>query len=219
MAVFVIVSIIIIVFTILIFAIPLRVKFYYSRENKKDIFIININLMWGLIKFNISEPDVIFKRKILAPVIKVSAKMGLPESENKITQKEEITYSFGISELLEITHYTNYLVKKYDSAIRYLLRSTTVYDFIWLTSYGFENPAYAGMAYGMFWSIKSIIFNYLQGKIKKVLNKPRFNIQPNFFSKGYSTRISCIFALRIGHIITAGLKILVILIFKRGVKV
>lgn len=211
---FVIVLFIFLPLFILLFFAPIKIKTSYWRVDKKDKFIINFNFMWGLIKFNFSEPDMVLKNRILAPIFKIKGNMGNVDREKTI--KESKTFKFKITELIKVNQQVNKMVLSNDQAIRYLLGSIKVSDFIWTTNYGLTNPAYTGMVYGLFWSIKSIIFNFLQGKVKEVVNKPKFDIKPNFFKQEFSTHISCIFTLNLGHIIIAGLKILVGSIYKRG---
>lgn len=80
--------------------------------------------------------------------------------------------------------------------------------------YGFENPAFTGLSYGLFWSIREIIFRDLKSKVN-FTEKPQIYVSPDFNQQKLEMKFRGIFAVRIGNIIITGLKLL-IYYFKGG---
>lgn len=210
--VFWIVLLLIIAFILIIFAIPLRVRICFRREKKKNFLSLRIILLWGLIKYNVKEPKIFLGKRFFPPSLKVKAKVGqISEKPQKI--KEEYVLEEIKKIYREIRVYKNLINETTDE----ILGKAIVKDLVWSTSIGFEEPAYTGIAYGLIWGGKSIILNYFRKRVKKISGQTQIFVHPDFAGKsGFSTNISCIFALRLGHIITAAMKNLVLYIFKRG---
>lgn len=209
--VFWIVLFMIIALILFIYAIPLRVKICFKRENKHNFFSVRIGVLWGLVKFHLKEPEIFFNKNIFHPSVKVKAKVA-----KAVDRPKKVKEELGLKELQEafrkIREY-KYLI---DEMTDDILAKATVRELKWSTSIGFADPAFTGLAYGLVWGGKSIIYNFIRQKVKKVSGQPQIFVHSDFAKNGFSTNISCIFALRLGHIITVAMKNMVSYIIKRG---
>jgi len=82
---------------------------------------------------------------------------------------------------------------------------------VWKTNFGVKDPAVTGILTGVLWSIKGSIYSFLSQNTKKMV-QPNLQVCPNFNQVDkLEVDFTSIFSLKLGNIITKGVKI----IFKR----
>jgi len=72
--------------------------------------------------------------------------------------------------------------------------------FAYYVHFGVLNPAVTSMLYGLFFTFKGLILQYLYKNVMFVAT-PEGIIKPNFTAKKEEVRINCIFSLKIGNVI------------------
>lgn len=77
--------------------------------------------------------------------------------------------------------------------------------FQWQTAVGSKNPAYAAWLVGGLWAIKGEILGLLQTRYR-FQGRPGISVQPAFGRDVLDTKVDCIFQVKLGQIILAGLK-------------
>jgi len=84
--------------------------------------------------------------------------------------------------------------------IRINLKYLQCEKFSYYVHIGVFNPAITAMLYGMFFTFKGLILQYLYKNVMFVAT-PEGIIKPNFTAKKEEVRINCIFSLKIGNVI------------------
>lgn len=77
--------------------------------------------------------------------------------------------------------------------------------FVWRTVLAGLEPALLGPVVGLCWSIKGLIVGFLTNEYV-FKNPPRMMVVPGFSEKSWETMLDCIFEIKLGHIIVAGIK-------------
>lgn len=77
--------------------------------------------------------------------------------------------------------------------------------FVWFSTLGLPDPALTGVLYGLVWELKGTIMGVLQSGYE-LSCQPRIKLTPSFLHSGFDTLIDCIFKIRLGHIICAGIR-------------
>ena len=85
----------------------------------------------------------------------------------------------------------------------YLLRRMSCQRLDWTTRVGTGNPALTGFTVGCLWALKHQLLRTLARGIDKMTAIPRIAITPDFTGTSFALALHCIFALRVGHIISA----------------
>lgn len=85
----------------------------------------------------------------------------------------------------------------------YLLHRLSCQRLDWYMKIGFGNPALTGLAVGCLWYLMSYLINKLIQKIGEMTISPLVSITPDFNRATLELELNCIFALKVGHIITA----------------
>lgn len=76
--------------------------------------------------------------------------------------------------------------------------------FVWFSTLGLPDPALTGVLYGLAWDLKGMIMGVLQSGYGFSCQS-RIQLTPSFLHSGLDTLIDCIFKIRLGHIIFAGI--------------
>jgi len=81
---------------------------------------------------------------------------------------------------------------------------------VWKTTLGLGDPALTALSTGSIWATKSLLYLNLKKNVQVNFPKPIYEVYPSFTRKEFHVVFDCIFTFRFGHIITAGLKILIV---------
>lgn len=104
----------------------------------------------------------------------------------------------------------------------WLIKHINCSRFTWKTRVGLGDAAVTGISGGMLWSIKGIIYSYLQKTLYSRTCTADINVTPVFNEETISTELDCIFNLRMGYIIIACIRLLIlavmIFLVLKGVK-
>lgn len=198
------VGITITILIILIFASSVKVNILALKENQDSKVIINIKFLYGLIRFKKELGD--FK---LTTTKKESSDDSDEELEIKMKNDSWTKYE-GYDDFVNIRKKIEDVIKDikdYKRVIYYLIDKTKFNTLLWKTEIGFEDAAVTGVITGIINIFKSNLFAILNNS----KNKPKtihLKISPNFNCEVLKTNIRCIFTVKIGYIIIAGLKYL-----------
>lgn len=189
---------------IMIITSSLKIDFRVTKNNKDNKFIIKIKLLYGLIKLKkeLGSLKVTKKKKEVDGNIDedLEIKMKNDSSIKYDGYTDFINIRKKVEESIKIT-------KKYKSLINYSIEKINFNTVFWKTEVGFQDAAVTGMATGIINILKSNVFAIFNNSKNKP-NSIHFKIIPHFKKQILNTYIHCIFTLKIGYIIIAGLKYL-----------
>ncbi|MDR3602206.1 MAG: DUF2953 domain-containing protein [Desulfosporosinus sp.] len=86
----------------------------------------------------------------------------------------------------------------------------------WQIEIGYKDAAQTAIAAGAFWSMLGFALAHLYQQVTVEVPCPALVVVPQFKKEGFRCDIQCIFHLRMGHIIFAGINLL--RAFKRGIR-
>lgn len=91
-----------------------------------------------------------------------------------------------------------------------LLRHVRLSRLFWNTRVGFEDAALTGMAGGILWGIKGLLLSFLERNLDTNKFRAQIKVTPVFCEQEIATEVDCIFDLRVGYIIIAGFRLILL---------
>lgn len=200
-----------ILFIIFIIFVPVKLILHYRKNHKDDLLTIKIAAK-PFFQKEIKIPKILFKIKKNQPALEVEI-----ENFNESTlgqNKEMIGDDIDDFSLLEaISHFKDILHKikdfyhTYYPPVHYIMEKTICQWFEWNTEVGNHNPAVTGIATGLLWNIESQIIGFLSHTIQFTQeHPPRILVTPDFKKPKFYIQLDCIFTIKLGHIIKAGIQ-------------
>lgn len=187
-----------------------RVRFEveYRRKGRDDHLRVEMTSLGGLVRYSTEVPVVDLDRHFLEPVLKMEA-----DIESVVSHPVEdkglivrIPVAVILSKLPVYMKQGMAYLNRYRSALRKLLRSIRFHHLKWSAEIGLGDPAYTGIATGLLWGINGVAYRIFVSNAGKIEQPPVFSVRPCFNGTCLRLEFHCIFDMRIGHIIIAGLK-------------
>lgn len=193
------IGITIIILILLIIISSVKVNILVLKENKDSKIIIKVKLLYGLIRF---------KKELGAFEVTKTNKENDEDLKIKIksdfwSKHEGYTDFINIEKIGDTVN----TIRDYRDVIDYSIERTNFHRLFWKTEVGLDDAALTGVVAGIINIFKSNLFAILNSR----KNRPKsihFKITPNFNRQVLKTDIDCIFTIKIGYIIIAGLKYL-----------
>ncbi|MGD8189734.1 DUF2953 domain-containing protein [Brevibacillus ginsengisoli] len=187
----------------LIFITRVRLLFSYQRIREQDHCVIEVTAWFGLIRYKYEVPVIkLLSGKIkLQREVETSAKNAEPPSDDLFITDETIKYwTDHYEEIIDQVH-------NFFPTLRDFLKHLQCKEIAWHTKVGIGDAAATGTLTGIVWSVKSMILASLTRYVT-LRTFPRLSVQPEWNGIGVRTEVRCIFTVRVGHIIVAGIRIL-----------
>jgi hypothetical protein len=195
----------------------IRFELWIKKHGKDDEVVLNIRMLYGLIRLHYELPILKLENLKKGILIKVEKKNNIQKKEKGTTKarvdKRKIDYWHReFIKLLEAT----------DSLLTWLkktLSHISILKLDWSTNISAGDAAYTAIATGMIWSIKGSMTGWLSYHVG-MRTPPKLFVVPVFDDKPqFSTEISCIAQISCGYAIYAGLVLMVrVLKVKGGIK-
>lgn len=200
---------------VLILLSDLEVKVAVKRADEKDRWVLKFRWLYGLVRYEWLVPKMNFRGRegLILRSKTVNEQVGETTQENKMKideafvkkeyrkLKELIKNTFGISRWLKET-----------------LSHVRCVNLHWHTQIGAGDAMETATLTGLAWTLKGSLIGYLSNQIK-LRTQPRLYILPLYNQTKWRTELNCIFKIRTGYAMIAGLLLLVrILRIKGGIK-
>jgi hypothetical protein len=203
-----------ILFGIILLAIPVRFRLCYQRKDDDDYIIIDTTALGKIIRY-----------RLKIPVTEITQRKNVPWIESEIESRGGETESHALAEQSKSGLWIRYFLhnpddmrQKIDSLIdaihdyadfmRWVTDKIRFERFYWVTRIGLDDAALTAITVGMLWSIKSYIVAALWHKHCCTRAKPVIRVLPAYNREEFHTDFECIFIVRLGHIIGAGIRLL-----------
>ncbi|MGF7050366.1 hypothetical protein J2T13_004904 [Paenibacillus sp. DS2015] len=205
---------IIVIVLLLIMAVCLsviRFELWIKKHGKDDEVVLNIRMLYGLIRLHYELPIMKFENMKKGILIKVEKKNNIKESkdETKKTRVDKRKIDYWQTQFIKILEAT-------DSFLIWMkktLSHVSILKLDWSTNISAGDAAYTAIATGMVWSIKGSLVGWLSYHMG-MRTAPRLFVVPVFDDKPqFSTELSCIAQISCGYAMYAGL-ILMVRVFK-----
>jgi hypothetical protein len=190
----------------------LRIRFEvaYYRKGKDDHLKVEMAALGGLIRYKTEVPVIDMDQYFLKPFLKMEADIEgvVSHPVDETGMIVQIPVAVILRKLpIYLRNGMRYL-DRYQTALRGFCKSIRCHRLRLTTTIGLGDPAYTGIASGTIWGLKGFIYRIFRSNIGSMLKPPEFSVVPCFNDTCFKLDFNCIFDLRIGHIIIAGLQII-----------
>jgi hypothetical protein len=183
------------------------VDFRYIRNEKEDHLDISMKALHGLWKFNITLPAFQLNWDE-GPELEIEQKTE-SGTGSVINGKHRLRFLFWRKEFFQLLWPQIPGILQKLEKIKYNFYRGIHCTFInWHLEIGFPDPVKTALVTGSLWAIIGYFLARLHRQITMDTDHPHIQIIPQFQKPGFACEIHCIFNLRMGHIIIAGLKLL-----------
>ncbi|MCU9614213.1 DUF2953 domain-containing protein [Caldibacillus lycopersici] len=199
MIIYWIISVLILLLLLIVLS-KVKVEIVYTFKSKENHLEIKMKALFGLVRIQKKLPsDKQAENGNNGEEKESSHKYTTISDNNDITEDESLKSIMGVNGIIEHIPKLYRIIKK-------LLKKVQIKHFEWMSTIGTGDAANTGVVAGLGWAIKGsslgIISNYMTFR-----TNPIINITPNFQQKISETYLTCMFQLRIGHAIVAGIKL------------
>ncbi|SDK49852.1 DUF2953 domain-containing protein [Natronincola ferrireducens] len=187
----------------------IKIDLGMMRKGENDEINIRISALKELIKYETTIPFVDFfdgGRSIIRARIYKKAKIA--RTEASLSGEEGQNEGLNFDEIKAGIDLIKYFYRRYWKVYQYINRKIIIHQIQWCTEIGLEDAAVTAIASGFLWAIKSNIIVFL--KTGFTLKDIQINVIPCYASEKLTTTFHCIVTLKIGYIINAGIKMLLI---------
>jgi len=221
------VIIVVIVFLLILSLTSLNLRLRCRRQGKDDQFALEFSIWRGLFFYRLEIPVVELKTKrekpnpepqprhrpsfwpVPRPVLKirseVEGKGGRPFTEDQ----RRIPVPGPVKLVLDL-YSTVRFVKRYKLAILFLLRRVHLRRLYWETELGTGDPSQTGFLTGVAWGVKGFLLTVAYRLLSPGGARPKVVVTPSFEKACFNTVLDCLLGVRIGYVILAGFKALII---------
>jgi len=197
-----------IIFIVALMFLRIRFEVEYKRQGPDDNIKVEMATLQGLIRYQTNIPVVELDRYFLEPVLKIETgiqgAVSHPVEDKGLIVKIPVLTAVLSKLPLYLQQGLEYL-QRYRKVLRKLLKTIRFHHLTWITQVGFGDPADTGVATGILWGMKGYLYSVFRSHAGTVVNAPRLSVIPCFDCTCLRLDFHCIFDVRIGHIIIAGL--------------
>lgn len=187
-------------------AIKAVVDFQYSRSEERDHLIVSIKALHGLWKFSVTLPTLQLEWE-KGPELEVEQRI---KSGTGSTRKAKHRVRFRYWRqgfFLRFWPRIPKILFELQNIKSKFYRGIHCQSLNWHFEIGFKDPVQTALTVGSLWAIFGSFVARLYRQVSMDTDRPYVQIIPQFQKPGFSCEIHCIFSLRMGHIIIAGLKL------------
>lgn len=179
----------VVILLLLVLVSSLRIHFFYEHRGGADRLSVGITWLRYL-TFTLSEPRAdLCKRPPQGTCLRLKAG-GLKERAIPLGGMLRL----GMANLARLKR-----------SFKYAAAHTRIKRLEWSSEFSLGDAACTGVTAGLVWSLKSTLLTVVSSHTR-LETVPRIRVRPNFQEPLFHTLINCIFEIRIGHIMIAGIK-------------
>lgn len=208
------IGILLVTVILIVLASKLEVRIHLTRRDADDDWSVKFRWLYGLVRYTIKIPAVRWKDGEGLELKKREVSKGKVQAKNKpVIDSHFIKKEYR--KLLDLLHNTFGLSRW----IKETLKHVRCRELVWHTQLGAGGAVETATIIGLVWSLKGSIVALLSNYIKLAV-QPRLQIIPHFNESRLDTVFSCIFNIRTGYAIVAGMLLLIRIVrIKGGMKV
>jgi hypothetical protein len=208
---------VLLLFLLLIWTLPLYFRLSYQRHEKNDHIIVETTALGKIVRYRLEIPVTqLVKRKNGWPWVETEfeSRGGEKETETHALEEQEKSWTwirFALHNYDEVQAKINRLmtiVDDYADFMRWLTNKIRLKRFYWVTRIGLDDAAATAITVGGCWAIKSYLTATLWHRHRTARVRPLIRVIPAYNQEIFQTDFECIFSIRLGHIIGAGIRLL-----------
>ncbi|WP_158736577.1 DUF2953 domain-containing protein [Alteribacillus sp. YIM 98480] len=181
---------------------PIEISVQFERKSKKQDIRAKITV-WYFFYKNFEIPVMSFDEETYSVVFKEKSKSTAGNNKEKDIKEtpEELKNQMEMLQLW-LKH-----IDGLRSILTSFLGKIKMIEFDWKSEIGIGDAAWTGFLTGMLWSVKSMAAGIASAVFKRKCT-PNIDIKPNFQKAAADTTFSCMFFMRLGHAIIAGIRVM-----------
>jgi len=183
-----------------------------SREGGNDEAFIRITVFGGLIKMKLDIPDMLSRGWQYASKFELADPNRGKQPEEKAKQAGMGAGRFG--RLRRMMTWAD--AADFAQWAKASLKRVRCRELSWSTEIGAGDAAETALAAGLVWAAKGTLLGLGLQRFVKLEKLPVLSVKPLYGEMRFSTRFRCIFAIRLGHAIGAGLGLLIRILKAKG---
>ncbi|HBS58018.1 MAG TPA: hypothetical protein DEA44_01985 [Firmicutes bacterium] len=202
-------------FFLLCWLLPLHFHLYYGRQSADDHFVIRATALGSIVHYQLRIPvSQITDRKKSLPWVEteIESRGGETETHTLREQKKSrlwLLYALhnfeGVQKEIDRVLV---LLNDYADFMRWATNKIRFERFYWVSRIGLEDAAETAVLVGGCWAIKSYIASALWHRHCCAETRPFIRVLPVYNQQVFHTDFECIFSIRLGHIIGAGIRLM-----------
>ena len=200
---------------IITMAIKAVVDFRYRRVEEHDHVEIKLTALGGLWKFKLTIPTVQLEWE-KGPQLELKQKAGSATGGRRESKSKLRMRYFRRGLFYRLWPRIPALSSRLQQVKVRFYRGIHCTALEWRFEIGYPDPAHTALAAGALWAFSGLSVATLYRQVSVEVTRPVLEVVPQFQKQGFACDIHCIFHMRIGHIIFAGLNL--IRTFKRGIR-
>lgn len=199
----------IVLFAILLLAIVLisniHIHFTFRKHRSDDYALINIRLLYGLVRIKYEIPSIVFKNMKEGFLVKTQQRTnhsrGEAEGNERVNKRKVKKWAKEVKVMLRATDALKIWVKQ-------TLTRVHMTDLSWSTRIGVADAAYTAIVTGWVWTMKSIMIGFLSYQVQ-FKRTPCLEVIPVWEDEmEFQTELELHMRIRFGAVFTAGLRLM-----------
>ncbi|WP_366922387.1 DUF2953 domain-containing protein [Metallumcola ferriviriculae] len=199
-----------------VFTIPVTVRFMYNRHRADD----HLMVYWrpfGLIPLGKLEiPVITLHFEGLQPIVELLGELEAIHQRPIIKKNLKIRSKslpwYKLPKIISITPEVGVAMYKVIYINKKLMRNIRCKKLYWQTEFGFRDASLTGLTAGSLWAFKNMVYQFMASNMKMNPRKDTLEVLPNFERPGFQLDFDCIVSMRLGHIIIAGSRVMLLVI-------
>lgn len=201
-------------FVVTFMLVPFHFRLAYHRKEADDYIIIDTTALGKMIRYRLTIPiaELIKGKNFPWLQAEIQSRGGKTVSHIESEQAKGrawLYFTWGhpqevhgkIEKIIDLLH-------DYADFMRWVTEKVHFERLYWVTRVGFEDAAVTAIAVGTYWAVKSYIISALWHKHDHASFSPIVKVMPIYNQEIFHTDFECIFSVRLGHIIGAGIRLL-----------
>ncbi len=198
------ISIAFILFMFIVALSELNIGVLILKNGSQEELVFSIKALSGLIKYRLELPFIeILKKGLVVDDLPINSDIEVGKKEVIKDHKEK---DISLEEMKNAYKKIKLIFIRYKKIFIYINRRIVFDKIAWATEVGTGDAANTAIVTGSFWLFKSNLFSLLKKQVN--LKDLTVNVVPYYEGEKFNTSFHCIFTLKTGYIIIAGLKIL-----------
>ena len=203
--IWVLIILLIIILSAIIFILPVKIGINLEKSGEREELYVKVGIIFGISGSQMGVDLFKFHLDGLLPYILLQTK-NRTYIENPWLDLKKL---MRISPPFKLDIFLRLLKRMFEVNNRFF-KEIVCQRLACKTNIGLGDPALTALSTGGIWVAKSILYMNLQRNVQVNFHKPVYEVNPIFNKTEFRVAFDCIFTFRLGHIIIAGCKVLVI---------
>jgi len=190
--------------------VTVQIEFTYRRRQQRDSLSVNLQTLKGLVKFSLEIPEINMNWE-KTPALELQQKTQAA-SDLQIRKKHKLRPRFfNPAVILSYWPRLAIVLQRLKRVKQKFYQGIECTALKWHIEYGAKDSAATAITVGVLWACIGYSLARLHKLVTVKVSQPQIAVIPRFGNESFVCDFYCIFQMRIGHIMLAGLSLLRVL--------